>query len=282
VPPPRTPLLLWLGPCLAALACAPLRFDPVTSDGPTADGTLPEPDASVTAEGGAGPAPAPDAPVAGPLPDAPPDPSGPTRCPGDAVVCDGFEAPGLDSAIWNPFAEPGATLTIDSTRAARGIRSVHLHVDPRSTEPVGLHTGPISAAGLPDPVYVRFFLFMPEAIQPFGGAFVSLDNDANQGISVDWDATRVTLEGVSRDPAVAGPPHGRWVCMRVKAQTGSTSELSLFIDGATTPALSSPLAGPILLQRVMFAISPDGAATGPTDLWIDEVLVSRNPVGCDD
>jgi hypothetical protein len=270
VPLPRTALLLPLLP--AALACAPLRFDPVTSDGsppPPADGALLAPD------GGAPPA---DVGAA----DTPPDLGGGPRCPADVVVCDGFEAADLNPAVWSPFAQAGAALTIDATRAARGNRSVRLHVDARSTEPAGLHTGPISAAGLPNPVYVRFFLFMPEPVASFGGAFVALDNDANQGVSADWNATRVTLEGASDDPEIAGPPHGRWTCMLVEARTGSPGELSLFIDGASTPALSSPLGSPIVLQRVMFAISPDGSATQPVDLWIDEVLVSRNPIGCDD
>jgi hypothetical protein len=270
VPLPRMALLLPL--LLAALACAPLRFDPVTSDGsppPPADGALLEPDGGApAAEVGA--------------PDTLPDLGGNPRCPADVVVCDGFEAPALDPAVWSGFAQAGAAVTIDATRAARGTRSVRLHVEARSTEPAGLHTGPISAAGLPDPVYVRFFLFMPEPVSSFGGAFVALDNDANQGVSADWDATRLTLEGARDDPEIAGPPHGRWACMIVKAQTGSPSELSLFIDGASAPALSSPLGGAIVLQRVMFAISPDGSAAQPVDLWIDEVLVSRNAVGCDD
>ncbi len=198
------------------------------------------------------------------------------------MVCDGFERSELGFDVWNSFGENGARFSLDSSRAARGSRSVRLHLDPRTTEPVGLHTGPIDSNPLPDPVWVRFYLFVPEATPHFSGAFVTFDNDNREFLSVDWDDRSLTLDGARNAPTAAGPPRGRWVCMLVKAQTAGGGELSLYIDGAPTPTLTSTLAAHPILHRLMFAISPDGTQPAPVDLFIDEVLMSRTPIGCED
>jgi hypothetical protein len=205
-----------------------------------------------------------------------------SRCPASSVVCDGFERAQLGFDVWTSFGENGSQFSIVSGLAARGERSVRLHLDPGSPEPVGVHTGPIDTDPLPDPVWVRFFQFMPESTPRFSHVFLGLDNDEGQSVTVDWDDRNMILQGTRDTPMAPPPPRGRWVCMLVKAQTGGAGELSLYLDGASTPTLTSPIDTHPILHRVLLAISPDGRQTQPVDIYIDEVLVSRTPIGCAD
>jgi hypothetical protein len=314
--------ILWplLRLALAPAGCAELRLDPVpgVSDGAASasDGSSPDGvgggvdrggggaagvdaggaeaaggpvgpgDAAPAADAGVPDAAASDRPTDRPVDSGPAGPmiGGPSRCPDRAYICDGFETGGLDPSLWYGFAEPGAAYAPDATRAARGRQAMRLHVDAMSTEPVGFGSGPLADRPLPNPVWVRFFVFMPDDVPRFDGAFVTLDNDRSEEIGVDWWDRGMKLSGrVTRMPEVMGvPAHGRWVCLLVKQQTAGGSELSVFVDGSQTPTLTSPMDGAPIFHRVLFAISPDGTHTRPLDLWIDEVLVSATPVGCQD
>jgi hypothetical protein len=308
--------LLFLMPLLALppIGCADLRLDPVATagDGSAGGGDMvTRPAAGPDAAGRDGGAGSPDAteagmtppmppgmpppPDAGPSPDAaapdraPDRPAGstgpaPSRCPPGAYICDGFEKAEIDPAQWYGFAEAGAAYSIDRTHAARGAQALRLHVNAMSTEPVGITSGPLAERPLPNPIWVRFFVFLPDDVPPFDGAFVTLDNPRKEAVWVDWWDGGMKLSGrVERVAEVAGvPAHGRWVCIVVKQQTAGGNELSVFLDGSNTPTLTSPLDGSPVFQRLMFAISPDGTHPRPLDLWIDEVLVSPSPVSCED
>ncbi len=293
---------------LLAAGCYPLRESPVVVDpseaGRPPDGAgampdggsapvdgppQPQPDAVADRPSDPFPDPVPvsDAAMPDRAPDSPPDTpaggAGASRCPATFAICDGFEKPTLDSAVFGGFSTPGASaFSIDDTRSYRGARSLRLHVEAMTTEPVGVGSGPLSDMALPNPVYVRFFLFLPEDVPRYDSSFVTIDDP--QGLWAGWTDHDVTLSGLVTDErAVPGVvAHGRWVCMLVKARTGSDSELSLFVDGSATPVATTSLTMAPVFHRVMFAIDPDGNQTRPVDLWIDEVLVSGTPVGCDD
>jgi hypothetical protein len=219
--------------------------------------------------------------------DAPVDAAPPSKCPPGALLCDGFDKPALDSSLWTPFTNGTSSWAIDPAKAARGTRSLRLHVAAGTMDAVGLAWNPNPASPMPNPTYVRFFLFLPQPTPHFVGAFVTLDNPQNQGVSVEWSDSVVSLESLGDllasstfGTGIFEP--GRWVCVVMKVQTGPASELSLFVDGKSTPELTSELTGAPLFQRLMFAISPDGGQTQAADFWIDEVVLSQSPVGCAD
>ena len=294
--------MLVVGP----FGCADLRSDtPVIGDGAAdlaVDGRADAADASAAADGPVADGPVADAGTgmdgagvpadvgldstdgqASP-PDGPGNGNPPSRCPAGASLCDGFEQTGLDTGVWNPFSDPGSTITIDTSRAVRGNRSLRLHIEPGFSQAVGLHSGG-EAARVTDPAYVRFFVYVPAPDPAFGGARVTVDDNVSQSVSAEWTSSQLSLDGMPAGQGAAQtsfPAHGRWVCLVLQVASGAPGAASLSVDGQSPPALATVLQTAPPFKRLMFVLDPDGSQSQPVDMWIDEVLVSRTPVGCDD
>ena len=235
--------------------------------------------------GDAGPDGPADAPAPGPA-DTPPEAnSGVSSCPAGAVLCEDFETHSL-RATWLGFADPGAGFSIDTTHAVRGVQSLRLHLDAGSKSPVGVHwTAAENGASIPNPAHLRFFLFLPNPTPAFVGAFATLDNHQNESVAVEWTDVTLDIDGngdTVTTPAMRGGllPQGRWLCVVMRVETGAASDLAVFLDDAGTPALQSSLTRPLVFDRVMFAISPDGSQTQAVDLFIDEVALAPTRLEC--
>jgi hypothetical protein len=197
-------------------------------------------------------------------------------------VCDGFERPTLDTTLWGPFSDPGATVTIDSTRSARGGRSVHLHTDAGYGDAVGFGCGGDFSC-VSNPAYLRVFVWVPSGLR-FSAARISLDNANFQSVDVSWNGPSMALDGVIADTTQdhAFPGHDRWVCLLLKVDTTAPGEFSVFADGQSTPLLTTRLTAAPKFKRMMFVIDPDGSEQQATDIWFDEVVMSATPIGCSD
>jgi hypothetical protein len=183
------------------------------------------------ATGGAGGAVAPDARPADATADvsvAPDAPAGadaapePSLCPGSYPLCDGFEGPGIQDALWGlPFVDPeslqGSLLTIDPSMHRRGKSSMRVHVAAGRKGVASMHT-PVGAF---KDFYARIFVFMHAA--PRGGGFLAIDDP--EAVEIDWDQSGVDLgdlpEELLQRPLPPRPlmPKDRWVCLLMIIKT---------------------------------------------------------------
>jgi hypothetical protein len=225
-----------------------------------------------------------DAPVDQPvdLPQA----GGASTCPAGAILCEGFEAAQLDTGRWSPFADDGSEVVRDGTRYARGAGSLRLHGSPGRKGELGFGTN----LAIPDPAYVRYYIFTGAGTSQHGGGLMTMDDGGapQKGVDVGWEDTTVDLEGdvVASQPSRAlALPHEQWHCLVVKVQMGSPGEMTVTLDGAPSPILSTSITTPVTLRRLMFSQSYDLTSTPgalPFDAWVDEVAVSGTPLHCTD
>jgi hypothetical protein len=221
----------------------------------------------------------PDAPVGA---DAAPEPS---LCPGSYPLCDGFEGPGIQDALWGlPYVEPpslqGTLLTIDPSMHRRGRSSMRVHLPAGKKGVASMHT-PVGAF---KDFYARIFLFMHAA--PRGGGLFAIDDP--QAVEIEWDQGGVELGDLPPDllqrPLPPRPllPKDRWVCLLMVIKTTSSGGTAqLFIDDDRNAALTLSLTRKPMIMRAQMVFDIDVPLAGPPfDMWVDELLVSDTPIGC--
>ncbi|MDB4974068.1 MAG: hypothetical protein JWN48_2409, partial [Myxococcaceae bacterium] len=154
---------------------------------PTADAGKPS-----TSDAGGPPTPTPDAAVMPSGRDFSTDKTkflGAARCPGDVLLCDDFEAPAVGEPPGASWAYPfGYTPTVDSTRAARGSKSLHFnlasgspgHIEEKGTFPAQNNT-----------IYGRMFVWMPSL-----PAAPSVGHYTLVGASGTGNENEVRLDGI--------------------------------------------------------------------------------------
>jgi hypothetical protein len=227
---------------------------------------------------------------------------GESRCSTAFDLCEDFERTSLDTSRWRV---QGPTPTIDSTRAARGMRSVHFQTTDNGLSL--LHT--TSIFPVTDNTYWgRLFVYfdtMPTA--PMWAhwsiaAAVGSGNDAEIRVGGQYDGTKNRF-GVGTDHGPTGDwtmldedpgdpvPVDTWICIEW-LHKGDTNETRFFWDGvehsslrttATThggsdgeeyelPEFESVYVGWWLYQ--------EGTTPPEFDVWIDEVALDSERIGC--
>jgi hypothetical protein len=227
---------------------------------------------------------------------------GASRCSSAFELCDDFEATTLNTTRWRV---QGPAPTIDSTRAARGMRSVHFRTtdnglslihatsifpatnntywgrlfvwfDSMPTAPMWAHWTIVGAIGSGTEAEVRL-----------GGQY---DGDSNRfGVGTDHGPTGdwTTLDDDPGDPV----PVDSWVCIEW-LHKGDTDETRFFWDGVEHPSLhTSPTehGGPQSEDYVLpefedvfvgWWLYQAGTTPPAFDVWIDEVALDGERIGC--
>jgi hypothetical protein len=214
------------------------------------------------------------------------------------VFCEDFEAAALDPARWS-ITQSRATVTLDASRAARGRRSLHVAV----TDPTydGRHTGvvatrkafPIAGAQL----FVRAFVYI-DPISTHRHYTVIGASGGGLGYAVNvvpaWDPPYQPAQfrylwshGAGEPGATYGKPPtqapmGRWACWEWEIR-GASNELRFQLDGRDTPAfrVDAPMGwtAPGTAQ-LRFGLDSAHAVSETFSLWIDEIAVSTERIGC--
>jgi hypothetical protein len=227
---------------------------------------------------------------------------GTSRCSSAFDLCDDFEATSLNTTRWRV---QGTAPTIDSTRAARGTRSVHFRTtdnglslihatsifpaanntywgrlfvwfDAMPTAPMWAHWTIVGAVGSGTDAEVRL-----------GGQW---DGDSNRfGVGTDHGETGdwTNLDEDPGDPV----PVDSWVCIEW-LHKGDTDETRFFWDGVEHASLytsSTEHGGPQTEDYVLpqfedvfvgWWLYQAGTTPPAFDVWIDEVALDGERIGC--
>lgn len=220
----------------------------------------------------------------------------------DVDLCDDFEAGTLDTSTWTPRG----TVSLDSTRAARGSQSAHFYaegngfayisetktfpaannafwgrmffyIDALPVTPDYAHFTLIEATGTGDSSRVRV-----------GGQYRKFGVGSDGGPTGDWT-------NIDRDPtqdSAREVPEKEWVCIEW-LYDGSKDETRFFWDGVEHPSLATypdvPHGGNSGAQYLLPEFNEVWVGwwmyqAGPTpdhfDVWIDEVAIDDERIGC--
>lgn len=233
---------------------------------------------------------------------------GQSRCDSAGLLlCDGFEGDSIDTSLWTVEVSGSNTVEITTAEAARGSRSVHI----RAQNGFGfLRTTSVFPVANND-YYGRMFLkvarystvdwahwTVAEAAGTGDGPLIRVggqyDTDIQKnrwGVGSDLGPTS---DWTNRDQDPDGkpqePPLGEWTCLEW-LHKGSTHETRFYVDGVEHPSLYTsatqhggnqganyelPQFTSLRLGWEQYQSDPE-----PFDVWIDEVAVHTERIGCE-
>ena len=232
---------------------------------------------------------------------------GASRCTGEFDLCEDFEGAELDTNRWEI---QGDAPTLDAARAARGSKSAHFHTEDNGHSLIR-ESATFPAAN--NSYWARIFVYidaLPTAPDwahwTISGAVGSgTDAEIRVGGQLNSNAG-INLFGVGTDGGPTGdwtnldddpagdpvvPPEHEWICVEWQHK-GDTDETRFFWDGVEHPSLytsSSEHGGsgdPYLLpefESVWFGwwLYQAGTTPGAFDIWIDEIAVDGERIGCE-
>lgn len=197
------------------------------------------------------------------------------------LFCESFEEP------TSPLSTVEGTVAIDSARVFRGAKSQHAQTTGTS-EPAWM-----LGAVLPDVVagdlHARWWVYVPasapagqlatvhmvDAAAPFHGVILGVQNDV-----VDVTCSEAGMTAIS----TVTLPRDRWVCLQlhVAIADGTGGMVEAAVDGAQVAELAGidtlPANG---YRNVHVGLYATALATGPEELWSDELAVGTLPIACD-
>ncbi len=275
-------------------------------DGLTGGGDANPGDASET---GAGDAPS-DSPADTPPSDAPPDApqpgdSGPDGADADAgthgcadagvILCEDFEQP-LNTAVWVTSGSGGPGVR-DTTRSHSGTTSLHLATNAINnvggSYGVGIEeTETFANTALAAGFYAREWIYVPststfangmglsgvqQAVSPWQGTDVQITSSG--------DVSLVNYTGSGGYTQTANAlPRDAWVCLEWQMVYGATKgSTTLWISGTQAASLTnvptqpSPPYGTLFVEAAFYQVS---VAQPAVEIWVDDVIVDSQPVGC--
>lgn len=201
-------------------------------------------------------------------------------------LCDDFEGGALN-ARW----QASAGLSIDSSRAHRGVSSLHAH-----TGALAVGDGDDSLIWestllpLGDPMlYVRVWIQldeMPANNMALIGAVQTVGIQEQIGVFIVPTGMTVYSQFEERSRETPGPPPlSQWLCLQWTI-TRSLTDGSLVLAGDAGGAMLSNVqtegnAGLVDFQiGIAFADSSVDDPQPPMDVWLDDLVVSTAPVTC--
>jgi len=224
------------------------------------------------------------------------------------ALCEDFESGSLDTGTWKTR---GAAPKIETTRAARGKYSAHFHTDDNGLAYI-TQTKTFPAPN--DRYYARVFVWfdaLPTAPDwahwTISGAQAGTDSSAPEiRIGGQWNTNdSIELFGVGTDRGVTGDwtnldadPNGKpkavpaktWACIEWKFD-GTANETQFWWDGVEHPSLATSSTNhggssdPFILPQfsamwVGWWLYQAGTTPPSFDVWIDEVAVDYQRIGC--
>ena len=217
-----------------------------------------------------------------------PDDGAAVGCSSAFDLCDDFEAPALNAAIW--ATDP--MVSLDTARAHRGSQSVHIHMPAFAPNTGNYQTlGETQTSASSTTFWVRAWFWL--SALPASGNGLELMTAEQPGFAGDYvfmfsDSTHVYSQfDLSSMSAMTPVPIGTWFCVVWKVVRSTASSGSLEISG-DVPALAlgdiqtDSASNPITLVTLGmgFAGSNTPSAQPALDLWIDDVIAHSAPVSC--
>jgi hypothetical protein len=214
----------------------------------------------------------------------------PTCVGSQAIICDSFEAPLLDTSTWFE-ATAGGTVTIDSVHVNSGERALHLHVNPVAQGEFGhafIGEGTLSATA--DQLYARGYFYFPElSSMSFNlmGYGQGSDPFAALDVLVAPAGNLQLFQSVSGQTQLdlgATPPIGEWFCVEWLVRFEPDERVRLWFENDEStdfdpaqPTVSDP-------RMQFFQVGPlfyyPPSNLPAFDMWVDDVVVDSSPIGC--
>jgi len=214
---------------------------------------------------------------------------GPSRCAtSGAVFCEDFEN-GLDAAKWTTTKSGEASAVVDETHAARGKKALHVHtangagfayIQEKKTFPI-----------MNNMVFGRIYVWFDDAITTdghfslaegsgtgtkalirFGGQYQSFGVGTDAGPSGDW---------TDRDNTAI--PNKKWLCMEFQFKSDTNEFRVWWDDKELTSLRSGPSKHPNFTMPQFTSLWFGWWMYNkqePQDLWIDDIAVNNQPIGC--
>jgi hypothetical protein len=207
-------------------------------------------------------------------------------------LCEDFES-GLNTSTWTTTKTGDTTLVVDSTRAARGSKALHIKTTAGDWAYIKeVKTFPATNNVL----YGRMFVYFEDdlttdghfslaegagtgtpGVARFGGQYKVLGVGTDGGPSGDWtDKDDMTAAGKK-------VPSKTWICAEFEFK-GDTHEFRVWWDDAERTALRTgparhanftmPAFNSLWFGWWMYNLKE------PQELWIDEIAVDFQPIGC--
>jgi len=199
--------------------------------------------------------------------------------------------------VWTRAELGAGAVSIDTTRAARGTRSLHVHTTNLAGSTAFIRTTKI----FPMPnntIYGRAFVYLSgtssavhttlfEAVGklPGGQTAYYRYGDPVHIIGANYDTPGSTPKTDYAQRSTTAMPTNRWACMEWLFK-GDTNELHFWLDGSEVAGAAVPSnhvpqwTAPAFTQLdVGFKLYHDDPATA-FDLWFDEVAVDGQRIGC--
>lgn len=212
-------------------------------------------------------------------------------CPNGLDICDGFEGASIDTSVWMP----DAMVTLDTTRAHRGVKSIHVHMPAFSAGTNNYQTLNETKTIMMGATtfYVRAWLWL--SALPAGQNGMELISAERPGSGGDYvfvfsDSTHVyTQFGLDQSVAMQTVPTASWFCVLFKVVRSTTTTGSLDLSGVGVPTLTLPNVQTdgtqpmtIITMGIGFSGTNVPVAQPALDMWIDDVIVHSSPVTCAD
>ena len=224
-----------------------------------------------------------------------------TTCPGGFLFCDGFESEsGQTFSQWSTFfadnfkggaANTGTSLVVDSTEDCLGANALHASTSGQNQEAVVVR----DFTGWPNPVHIRFFLFVKQLGAKSGlvefrngnGDFASLfvAPPSGSGTTSHFGFESIfttTLSTVGADLTLA---HDEWHCVEMTMTLDpDNGALHVDLDGNALGDLSGLESQSKSDPMDRIAVGPitetDGSTSAVNEVYFDEIAVSPNAIGC--
>lgn len=204
-------------------------------------------------------------------------------------ICDGFES-GINTGLWSV----DSMVTLDTTRAHRGINSVRAHT-PAFAAGANSYQSLFESQTIMTSTtfWVRGWFWL--SALPATGNGMELITAERPGSNGDYvfifsDSTHLYTQFGNDSMMTSSPaPVGSWFCVVWKVVRSSTATGSLDLTGdlgaLSLPSVvtdSSTMPMTILTIGMGFAGSNTPSAQPAIDLWIDDIIVHSGPVTCAD
>lgn len=232
---------------------------------------------------------------------------GPTKCPlAGSMLCDGFEgpAPGAAGSQFKFETLMGSTGVVDATKPFRGMNSVHIKTNGGQGFITETSTFTGATAATNNNQWGRIWIwFETKAAPQSHDVFIRLEDTDSK-----LDSAQLHVAGGSRgqlaseirsgsdlyhpkilDPAPKPLPEGtvgfplaqpKWQCW--EWHTTADNTLDFYIDGVEYTKMKVVVADkwPFPIFKKLYLGFMQFGTTPATELWIDEVVLSSERVGC--
>lgn len=224
-------------------------------------------------------------------------------------LCDGFESGKLDGAIWKTVTNgPSPSIEVDAMHAHTGQYAVHLMVTPGQQSAAQI-TEAVTFPAASDTFYTRIWAYVspgvmwPDSPPDFHTGFIIASGNNDLGhvdLAVGANLSPSSAAGPMHYLGYSiyrGPPYDEfgprsstqvaneaWTCIELleSGKGGSVAVRRIWVDGKELPEQNDTFDGqaPPQFDIVSIGIWEYHPTPSLSDMWIDDVRVSSQRIGC--